>query len=142
MIELNFTLIIQLIVVLVLMIILSQMAFKPFLQLIQARSKWLHNMEKKTREFKQQAEKMMEKYQEAITAALAQGAAIREEVRQESLRREMEILKQAREEANLLLREMKIKINQETEAAKSELQKRARELSQEIVEKILGRSLL
>lgn len=141
MIDLNFTLIIQLVVVLILMVILSQMAFKPFLRLIYARREWINDMEKKTRELKQRLEEMMEKYQEAMAMAQAQGTAIREEIRKESLQKEMEILQQAREEANILLQEMKAKIAQETEFAKFQLQDRAKELSRNIVERVLGRSL-
>ncbi|MGQ9694082.1 MAG: ATP synthase F0 subunit B [Thermodesulfobacteriota bacterium] len=141
MINLNLTLIIQLVVVLILMVILSQVAFKPFLRLMYARREWMNDMEKKTKELKQRLEEMMEKYQEAMAGAQAQGTAIREEIRQESLQKEMEILQQARKEANILLQEMKAKIAQETEIAKGELQERAKELSRTIVEKVLGRSL-
>ncbi len=141
MIDLNLTLIIQLVIVLVLMVILSQMAFKPFLRLIYARREWVNDMEKKTRELKERLEEMVEKYQEALALAQARGTAIREEIRKESLQREMEILKEAREEANLLLQEMKAKIAEETEMARGQLQERAKELSRNIVERILGRSL-
>lgn len=141
MIDLNITLIIQLVVVLILMVILSQMAFKPFLQLIYARREWINDMEKKTKELKQRLEEMMEKYQEAMTLAQAQGTAIREEIRKESIQKEMEILQQAREEANILLQKMKAQIAQETEIAKGQLQEKAKELSRNIVERVLGRSL-
>lgn len=139
MIELNLTLIIQLAVVLGLMVILTQMAFSPFLRLIQARREWINNMEKKIRERQQRLEEMIEKYQEAMAAAQAQGAAVREEIRKETLKKEMEIMHQARTEANILLKEMKMKIIKEKEAAQAELHRRAQELSREIVEKILGR---
>ncbi len=141
MIDLNVTLIIQLVVVLILMVILSQMAFKPFLRLMFTRREWLNDMEKKTRELKQCLEEMMERYQEAMAMAQAQGIAIREEIRKESLQKEMEILQKAREEANSLLQEMKAKIAQEMEIAKGQLQEKARELSRIMVERILGRSL-
>jgi len=141
MIDLNVTLIIQLVVVLILMVILSQMAFKPFLRLMFTRREWLNDMEKKTRELKQCLEEMMERYQEAMAMAQAQGIAIREEIRKESLQKEMEILQKAREEANSLLQELKAKIAQEMEIAKGQLQEKARELSRIMVERILGRSL-
>lgn len=141
MIDLNLTLIIQLAVVLSLMVILSQIAFKPFLSLLQARKERIEGAEKRARELQQQAEELMERYREAISAAQAQGATIREEIRQESLAKEMEILQQAMEEANQVIKEMKMKIAEETGLARRDLRLQAQNLSREITARILGRDL-
>ncbi len=141
MIDLNLTLIIQLAVVLSLMVILSQIAFKPFLSLLQARKERIEGAEKRARELQQQAEKLIERYREAISAAQAQGATIREEIRQESLAKEMEILQQAMEEANQVIKEMKMKIAEETGLARRDLRLQAQNLSREITARILGRDL-
>jgi len=141
MIDLNLTLIIQLAVVLSLMVILSQIAFKPFLSLLQARKERIEGAEKRARDLQQQAEKLIERYREAISAAQAQGATIREEIRKESLAAEMEILQKAMEKANHSIQQMKTKIAEETGAARVGLKIQAQNLSLEIAEKILGRSL-
>ena len=141
MIELNLTLIIQLAVVLTLTVILSQVAFKPFLRILQARKERIEGAEKKARELQQQAEKLIERYREAISAAQAQGATIREEIRQEGLAKEMEILQKAMEEANQVVEEMKMKIAQETGVARTDLRLQTQNLSREIAERILGRNL-
>ncbi|MCJ7493342.1 MAG: ATP synthase F0 subunit B [Deltaproteobacteria bacterium] len=141
MIDLNLTLIIQLAVVLSLMVILSQIAFKPFLSLLQARKERIEGAEKRARDLQQQAEKLIERYREAISAAQAQGATIREEIRQESLAKEMEILQQAMEEANQVIKEMKMKIAEETGLARRDLRLQAQNLSREITARILGRDL-
>ncbi|MDH4265038.1 MAG: ATP synthase F0 subunit B, partial [Deltaproteobacteria bacterium] len=141
MIDLNLTLIIQLAVVLSLIVILSQIAFKPFLSLLQARKERIEGAEKRARELQQQAEKLIERYREAISAAQAQGATIREEIRQESLAKEMEILQKTMAEANQVIEDMKKKIAEETGLARKDLQLQARNLSREIAERILGRNL-
>jgi len=141
MIDLNLTLIIQLAVVLSLMVILSQIAFKPFLSLLQARKERIEGAEKRARELQQQAEELIERYREAISAAQAQGATIREEIRQESLAKEMEILQQAMEEANQVIKEIKMKIAEETGLARRDLRLQAQNLSREITARILGRDL-
>jgi F-type H+-transporting ATPase subunit b len=141
MIDLNLTLIIQLAVVLSLMVILSQIAFKPFLSLLQARKERIEGAEKRARELQQQAEELIERYREAISAAQAQGATIREEIRQESLAKEMKILQQAMEEANQVIKEMKMKIAEETGLARRDLRLQAQNLSREITARILGRDL-
>jgi F-type H+-transporting ATPase subunit b len=141
MIDLNFTIIIQLAVVLSLMVILSQVAFKPFLNLLQARRERIEGAEERAREIEQRAEKLIERYREAISAAQAQGAAIREEIRQKSLATEMEILHKAMEEANQVIKEVKIKLADETGLARAELRLQAQNLSREITARILGRPL-
>jgi len=141
MIDLNFTIIIQLAVVLSLMVILSQVAFKPFLNLLQARKERIEGAEARARELKLRAEKLIEQYREAISAAQAQGATIREELRKESLAKEMEILQRAMEEANQIIGEMQKKIAEEAGLARAELRLQAQSLSREIAARILGRSL-
>ncbi|MBU1206792.1 MAG: ATP synthase F0 subunit B [Proteobacteria bacterium] len=141
MIDLNLTLIIQLAIVLSLIVILSQIAFKPFLSLLQARKERIEGAEKRARELQQQAEKLIERYREAISAAQAQGATIREEIRQESLAKEMEILQKTMAESNQVIEDMKKKIAEETRLARKDLRLQARNLSREITARILGRDL-
>ena len=141
MIDLNFTIIIQLAVVLSLMVILSQVAFKPFLNLLQARRERIEGAEERAREIEQRAEKLIERYREAIFAAQAQGATIREEIRQESLAKEMGILQKAMEEANQIIKEIKMKIAEEAGLARAELRLQAQNLSRAITARILGRPL-
>ena len=141
MIELNLTMIIQLAIVLTLMVILSQVFFKPFLGILQERKNRVERDENGAREFQQRTEELMKRYREAIASAQVQGAAIREEIRKESLAKEMEILKKAMEEANRLIEEMKMKISEEMGAARAGLQFQAQNLSREIAERILGRGL-
>lgn len=141
MIELNPTMVIQLAIVLSLMVILSQIVFKPFLAILRERKNRVERAETRARELQQRAEELMENYREAMAAAQAQGATIREKIRKESLAKEMEILQKAMEEANRLIQEMKMMISEEMGAARAGLQFQAQNLSREIAEKILGRSL-
>jgi len=140
MIELNLTMIVQLAIVLSLMVILSQMVFKPFLGILQERKDQVKRAQERIRDLQDRSEELMERYREAIAAAHAQGATIREKIRKESLAKEMEILQKAMEEANRLIQEMRMKISREMEAARTGLQFQAQNLSREIAEKILGRS--
>jgi len=141
MIDLNYWVIVQLAVVLSLMVILSQVAFKPFLNLLQARKERMEGAETRARELELRAEKLIEQYREAISAAQAQGATIREELRKESLAQEMEILQKAMGEANQSIGEMQKEIAEETGLARAELRLQAQSLSREIAARILGRSL-
>jgi F0F1-type ATP synthase membrane subunit b/b' len=141
MIDLNFTVIFQLAIVLILMIALADFLFKPFIGVVQGRRDWVEGAERKARELQQRMEELMERYRDAIAAAQAQGASLREGIRKESLAREMEILRKASEEAGGFLEEMKKKIREETELARATLRLQAQNLSRQIAEKILGRAI-
>ncbi len=141
MIDLNLTMIIQLFIVLSLVVILSQIVFKPFLGILQERKDRVKRAEEQARDLQHRSEELMERYRESISSAHAQGATIREKIRKESLAKEMEILQKAVEEANRSIQEMKKRISDEMEGARAGLQLQAQNLSREIATKILGRSL-
>ena len=141
MIELNFTLIIQLVIVLSLMAILTQILFKPFLSVLEERRNRIEGAEKRAKDLQQQAEELIERYREAIASGQAQGAGIRDEIRKTSLAEETEILQKAMDEANRLIQEVKTRISEEARAARIDLRLQAHNLSREITEKILGRSV-
>ncbi len=141
MIELNFTVIIQLAILLILMVALSKIVFKPFLRALQERRDWVEGAEKKARELQQRMEELMERYRDSMSAAQAQGAAIRDEIRKEGLTKETEILQKAMEEANRFLEGMKAKVQEESQNARASLKLQAQNLSREMAEKMLGRSI-
>jgi F-type H+-transporting ATPase subunit b len=140
-IDLNVTVIFQLAIVLILMVALSNLAFKPFLRVVQERKDWIEGAEKKARELQQRSEELMERYQDSMSAAQAQGASIREEIRKEGLSKEAEILQRAMEEGNQFLEEMKDKVREESQNARAGLRLQAQTLSREMAEKMLGRSI-
>lgn len=141
MIELNLTLIIQLVIVLSLLGILTQIVFKPFMNVLQERRNRIEGAEQKAKDLQQQADELIERYREAIAAAQAQGASIRDEIRKTSLAEEMAILEKAMGEANRLIQEVKGKIAEESRTARADLRFQAQNLSREITERILGRSM-
>ncbi len=141
MIAINFTFMIQLAIVLGLMVILSQVVFKPFLAILQERRDRLTEAERKARSLQQQTEELVKQYRDGISAAQIQGAMIREAIRKESLARETEALQKAAAEANRRIQGMKEKIAEETEATRVTLRSQAQNLSREIAERILGRSV-
>ena len=141
MIDLNLTLIIQLVIVLSLVVILSQIVFKPFLGILQERKDRVKKAEERARDLQLRSEELVERHRESMAAAHAQGATIREKIRKESLAKEFEILQKASGEANRVIQEIKMKITGEMETARAGLQSQAQNLSREIAERILGRSL-
>jgi len=141
MIELNFTVIFQLAIVLILLVALSGMVFKPFLRVLQDRRDWVEGAERKARELQHRTEELMERHRDSMSTAQAQGASVREEIRKVGLDREAEILQKATEEANRFLEEMKGRIRDESQAARTDLRLEARNLAGEIAAQLLGRRI-
>lgn len=141
MIDINITVIFQLAIVLILMVALSNLVFRPFLRVVQERKDWVQEAEKKARELQQRSEELMERYRDSISAAQAQGASIREEIRKEGLSKETEVLQKAMKEANRFLEEMKGKVQEESQNVRASLRLQAQTLSREMAEKMLGRSI-
>ncbi|NWF55985.1 MAG: ATP synthase F0 subunit B [Syntrophaceae bacterium] len=137
----DITLIFQLAIVLFLMVLLSSVVFKPFLRVLQERKDWVEGAEKKARELQQRSEELMERYRDSMSAAQAQGASIREEIRREGLSKEAEVLQKAMEEANRFLEEMRGQLQEETRNVRAALRLQAQTLSREVAEKMLGRSI-
>jgi len=141
MIELNLTLILQLVIVLGLMGILTQLVFNPFMTVLEERRNRIDDAEEKAKNLQQQADELIERYREALAAAQAQGANIRDEIRKISLSEEMTILQKAMDDANRVIQEVKKKIAEDAQAARADLRYQAQNLSRAITEKILGRSV-
>jgi F-type H+-transporting ATPase subunit b len=121
--------------------ILTQILFKPFLGVLQERRTRIEGAEKRAKDLQQQAEELIERYREAIAAGQAQGAGIRDEIRKTSLAEETEIQQKAMDQANRLIQEVKARIAEEARAVRTDLRLQAQNLSREITEKILGRSV-
>jgi F-type H+-transporting ATPase subunit b len=135
------TAIFQLAIVLILMAALSNIVFKPFLKVLQARKDWVEGAERRARELQQRTEELMEKYRDTMAAAQAEGTTLREEIRKEGLAKEMEILQMAMEDANRFLEEMRAKIQEESQVARASLRLHGQSLSRDLAEKMLGRSI-
>ncbi len=141
MIDLNLTIIFQLFLVLILMVALSQIVFKPFMRVSEERRNWVERAERKARELQQRTEEMIQRYRDSMASAQAEGTTIREEIRKTAAAAEMDILQKAMKEANRFLEEMKAKIQEEARQARASLRLNSQNLSREVAEKILGRAL-
>ncbi len=141
MIDLNLTIIFQLFLVLILMVALSQIVFKPFMRVSEERRNWVERAERKARELQQRTEEIIQRYRDSMAAAQAEGTTIREEIRKTAATAEIDILQRAMNEANRFLEEMKAKIQEEARAARASLRLNSQNLSREVAEKILGRAI-
>ena len=139
MLEIDWTLPVALVSVIIFLVLMNKLLFKPLLQLMEARDKGVRDDLEEAARLRQQAEAALTTYESALGAArrdmTEQAAAVQRAV--EAKQREQ--IEQARHEANTLVAEAQATIARETEGARARLASEARELARLVVAKLIGR---
>jgi F-type H+-transporting ATPase subunit b len=141
MLEVNWTLPVVLVSVIVYLVLMNRILFKPLLRFMDARDKGIRdNLDEATR-LRQEAESALAGYETAIDAArrdmTEQAAAVQRAM--EAKQREQ--VEQARHQAHTLVEEAQATIARETQEVRSRLADTARELAQLVVVKLMGREV-
>lgn len=140
-INLNMTLLIQVVNFLILIAVLYKFLYKPLTQFLATRADGIkHSLEeaKAARETAAQAQK---EYEAQILATRREAAAMRESAIREVEEERQRLLKISREEAARLVTEAKAQIEQEVKKAKVELRAEVVGLSLGVAERVIARSL-
>lgn len=140
MISINWTLIIQIINFLVLMIVLNKLLFQPILQVIDERREQTEAKEARARETDRAADEKAKDYAEKIKQAKIEASSKKHEFREAGQKEEEKILSAARAEGEAALAKIQEGIAQEAAAARQQLNEQAQMISEMIFTKLLGRS--
>jgi F-type H+-transporting ATPase subunit b len=140
-IQLNFTLFIQLINFLVLLFILNAILYKPILAKIREREARIRRDREKADQFSKQVREQEERHEQELAEARQRAAQDKAAVLTEAKKTEGEILGKARNEAARIVEDMKRMIEREAEEARTRLTAEMTPLARSIVQKILGRSI-
>jgi F-type H+-transporting ATPase subunit b len=139
MISLDYSIVYQIVLFLVLWIILSKVLFGPYLNLLDERERRTTGAQHDSTDLEQEGARLRAQYEEKIAQAQAAGHAAREAILREGRQQREKLLTQAREGAMSMLegvrREVESQMQRERQLAAAE----ARTVAQEMVEKILGR---
>lgn len=141
MIEINLTIVIQVIQFLILIYILNRVLFKPISQVLAERQQKITTWEEKTRDLKETARLSLEKYEYQLKEERVQTREKQEQLTKEIKQKEEENLRAASEEAAQIVASTQQALEEERERLRSELRHQATELSQILAEKVLGRKL-
>ncbi len=142
MLNLDITLIYQMIGFVVLLFILNSLLYKPLLKILSEREERIDGALKGASESNSRVAKGIEEYEKRLKEATAHGVEVRNKVRQEGLDREKEILDAAREKSSGELAVMKRKLEKDKHDAVAELKDETKSLSRQIAEKILDRKVI
>ncbi len=141
MVEINLTIVVQVIQFLILVFILNRLLFKPIGQVLAERQQKITSWEEKTQNLQETARLNLEKYENQLIEERLKARESQEQLTRELKEKEDENIKAVSEKAALIVAETQQALEQERERLRVELRQQAKELSQILAEKVLGREL-
>jgi len=141
MVEINLTIVIQVIQFLILVFIVNRLLFKPIGQVVSERQQKIASWEEKTQNLQETARLNLERYEQQLTEERLKARESQEQLTTELKEKEDEKIKAVSEKAALIVAETQQAMEQERERLRAELRQQAKELSQMLAEKVLGREL-
>lgn len=140
-IDLDSTVLIQLVVFVLTAIVLSRFLFKPFLAMRAARAEGIEGAREQAARMDDEARAKVADYDAKYTAARTRAQDERGKVRAEAALREREISDAARRETEAAVTTARAKLETDAATARAELAPRADEIARTIVKKVLGREV-
>ena len=137
--DLDFTLVIQGVIVVVLMFLLKKLIFDPYLATVDERERQTESTRDEAASLRAQAEETSQKYEASLESARARAAALRQTLRLEGVEAKEESIGSARRDANEVMESAQAEIETQVDAARSALSAEVETLSKLVVEKVIGR---
>jgi F-type H+-transporting ATPase subunit b len=141
MLDINWTLPVALVSVVIFLVLMNKILFKPLIQFMDARDKGIRDDLEEAARLRQQAESALGAYESAVSAArrdMAEQAAAVQRTMEAKQRGQIE---QARGEAHTLVADAQATITREAQEARTRLVDTARELARLVVVKLMGREV-
>ena len=141
MLDIDWTLPVALVSVIIFLVLMNKILFKPLLQFMDARDKGIRDDLEEAARLRQQAEGALTTYESALGAArrdMAEQAAALQRAMDAKQREQIE---QARNEASTLVADAQATIARETQEVRTRLAAEARELARLVVAKLMGREV-
>jgi len=135
----DFTLVVQMVIFLAMVVILNRLLYKPILSIIDRRKKQLKESENEIKLFNESVEKKAAEYEEKLKQAKLKASEQKKDIIQEGVNQAKNIVDAVRNEIPVIAREFQQKMDKEIEKANAVLNGRYKDLSLEIARKILGR---
>jgi F-type H+-transporting ATPase subunit b len=137
----DFTLVYQIILFLILWVILSKVLFHPYLSLLDERERKTAGALQEARDLEREGERLRVEYEEKIAQAQAAGYAAREAILKAASEQREKLLAQAREEAASVLEKARAEVRAQMEKESQLAVAEAANIAREMVSKILGRNV-
>jgi F-type H+-transporting ATPase subunit b len=141
MISLDYSVVYQIVLFLVLWVILTKVLFGPYMSLLEERERKTTGAEHDLSALEHEAARLRAQYEDKIAQAQAAGNVAKEAILQDARQQREAVLTQARQEATSILegvrRELASQMQKERQLAAAEV----RAIAQEMAAKVLGRNV-
>jgi len=141
MLNIDGTLIAQIINFLLLLLILNLILFRPIRRILAQREEEMNSRQKTIDDYQKEAEKKAKDIEEGVVQARKEGYAEKEALKSQGLEKEKEILQEAGAGVEKKLRAAKKEIETKIAVAREALEGQVATFSDELAQKILGRSI-
>ena len=139
MLDLNWTMPVAFVSVIVFLILMHRILFKPLSQFVGAREKGIEDDLGEATRLRQQAETELTAYEAALAAARREAAEQAAAAQRAMEAKQREIIEGARTQAAAMVTEAQTSIAQQAEESRLRLAAETRELAQRVVAKLIGR---
>ena len=139
--NLNFTLILQIISFLILLGLLTKFLYKPLSRYLDERAQDIKDMLENTQRSEEQAKTYAEKTEKTLGLAKEEALKIKDEARRLSDSERRRIVDEARGEALSLVEEARRQLGRERESVMKEIRADIADISVDIARRILGREI-
>jgi len=140
-IDIDGTLIVQLVLFLVLFVVANKLLFQPYLRLRERRQAGIEGARAEADRMSAEAESKLADYQQQLAAARARANEEQRKVRAEASAYEREVTDKAKSQALKAIDEANAQVKAQTEAARKELLPRAEVLARAMASRLLGREV-
>jgi F-type H+-transporting ATPase subunit b len=140
-ITLDLAFVIQLINFLILLVVLNILLYRPLRRVMAERDNDIKGARSKAADVDREVQERIAEYETRLREVKSGASQERAGLKQEALAEESVILEKARKDAAESIAAIKAKVAQEAAEATRILQEQAHDLSRDICEKVLGRSL-
>jgi F-type H+-transporting ATPase subunit b len=140
-IDIDYTVGIQLFLFLVVAFMCSKLLFRPYLRMRDERTAGIEGARDEAGRLSAEADARLTRYQSQLETARARAQDERRKMRIEAAERQRQVTDRARTEAGGALDEAKARIRQETDVARGKLMPQAQQLAGDIAETLLGRKV-
>ncbi len=141
MIELDWTLFVQILNFLVLVFLLNMVLFRPIRKILQDRQARLNMFEEDISGLANNRQGVLGEVEEQLTAARREGLGLRENLRLEGSQAESSLLEQVKKEVDAEWTKVEAKIKKDVAKARDALKTQVQDFATALATKILGRTL-
>jgi F-type H+-transporting ATPase subunit b len=138
-IDLDGTILFQLVTFLLVFVVLRSFVFKPMLALFDARDRAIDGAKAAAKDLEQGADEALKEFETKVKAAKIEAAAERDRLRSDGQRLERELVAKAREESDKTLADATKTMNEQAEAVRAHMKTSVPTIAAQIAEKLLGR---